>query len=82
MNHDDRIFEKETDCDLLDDISLEDFPDVDEDFVSNIVGDTYGDIRFVIDSDRPKEGEEHFGFDMLDDVPFEYDNNSADEEKR
>lgn len=82
MNHDDRIFEKETDCDLLDDISLEDFPDVDEDFVSNIVGDTYGDIRSVIDSDRPKEGEEHFGFDMHDDVPFEYDNNSADEEKR
>lgn len=48
LNHDDRIIEKETDFDLLDDISLDDFPDVGEDIVSNIVGDTDGDIRSVI----------------------------------
>lgn len=40
LNHDDRIIEKETDFDLLDDISQDDFLDVDEDFVSNIVEDT------------------------------------------
>lgn len=65
-----RIIEKENDFDLLDDISLVDFPDVDEDLVLNIVGDTYGDIRSVIYSDMPIEGE-HCVFDLLDDVPFE-----------
>lgn len=79
LNHDDRIIEKETDFDHLDDISLDDFPDVDEDFVSNIVGDTDGDIRSVIYSDMPIEGE-HCVFDLLYDVPFECKNNSADEE--
>lgn len=56
--------------DLLDDISLVDFPDVDEDLVLNIVGDTDGDIRSVIYSDMPIEGE-HCVFYLLDDVPFE-----------
>lgn len=65
-----RIIEKENDFDLLDDISLVDFPDVDEDLVLNFVGDTYGDIRSVIYSDMPIEGE-HCVFDLFDDVPFE-----------
>lgn len=65
-----RIIEKENDFDLLDDISLVDFPDVDEDLVLNIVGDTNGDIRSVIYSDMPIEGE-HCVFDLFDDVPFE-----------
>lgn len=49
---DDRIMEKDTDFDLLNDISLDDFPDVDKDFVSNILGDTDGDIRSVIYANR------------------------------
>lgn len=57
LNHDDRIIEKETNLDLLDDISIDDFPDVDEDFVSNIVGDIDGDIRSVIYSNMPIERE-------------------------
>lgn len=65
-----RIIEKENDFDLLDDISLVDFPDVDEDLVLNIVGDTNGDIRSVIYSDMPIEGE-HCVFDLFGDVPFE-----------
>lgn len=65
--------------DLLDDISLVDFPDVDEDLVLNIVGDTDGDIRSVIYSDMPIGGE-HCVFDLFDDVPFECQNNSAEEE--
>lgn len=65
--------------DLLDDISLVDFPDVDEDLVLNIVGDTDGDIRSVMYSDMPIEGE-HCVFDLFDDVPFECQNNSAEEE--
>lgn len=65
--------------DLLDDISLVDFPDVDEDLVLNIVGDTDGDIRSVIYSDMSIEGE-HCVFDLFDDVPFECQNNSAEEE--
>lgn len=80
MNHDVCIIEKETDYDLLDDISQDDFLDVDEDFVSNIVEDTDGDIRYVIYSGMPIEGEEHCVFDLLDDFPFECKNNSADEE--
>lgn len=64
--------------DLLDDISLVDFPDVDEDLVLKIVGDIDGDIRSVIYSDVPISGE-HRVFDLLDDVPFECQNNSADE---
>lgn len=75
MNHDDRIIEKETD-----DISQDDFPDVDEDFVSNFVGDTDGDIRSVIYSDMPIEGEEHCAFHLLNNFPFECKKNSADEE--
>lgn len=65
-----RIIEKENDFDLLDDISLVDFPDVVEDLVLNIVGDTNGDIRSVIYSDMPIEGE-HCVFDLFGDVPFE-----------
>lgn len=65
-----RIIEKENDFDLLDDISLVDFPDVDENLVLNIVGDTNGDIRSVIYSDMPIEGE-HCVFDLFGDVPFE-----------
>lgn len=80
LNHDDRIIEKETDFDLLDDISQDDFLDVDEDFVSNIVEDTDGDIRSVIYSGMPIEGEVHCVFDLPDDFPFECNNNSADEE--
>lgn len=52
LNHDDCIIEKDTDFDLLNDISLDDFPDVDKDFVSNIFGDTDGDIRSVIYANR------------------------------
>lgn len=51
-----RIIGKENDFDLLDDISLVDFPDVDEDLVLNIVGDKYCDIRSVIYSDMVIEG--------------------------
>lgn len=40
LNHNDRVIGKETNFDFLDAISLDDFPDVDEDFVSNIVGYT------------------------------------------
>lgn len=50
LNHDDRIIEKDTDFDFLNDISLDDFPDVD--FVSDIFGDTDGDIRSVIYANR------------------------------
>lgn len=57
LNHDDRKLGKETGFDLLDDISLDNFPDVDEDFISNIVGDTDGDIRCVTYSEMPIAGE-------------------------
>lgn len=40
LNHNDRVIGKVTNFDFLDAISLDDFPDVDEDFVSNIVGYT------------------------------------------
>lgn len=70
LNHDDRIIEKETDFDHLDDISLDDFLDVDEDFISNTVGDTDGEFSSIIYSDMPKEGEKHRVFDLLDDVPL------------
>lgn len=40
LNYNDRVIGKETNFDFLDAISLDDFPDVDEDFVSNIVGYT------------------------------------------
>lgn len=40
----------------------------------------HGDIRSVMYSGMPIEGEVHCVFDLLDDVPFECKNNSADEE--
>lgn len=80
MNHNDRIIEKETDFDLLDDISPDDFPDVDEEFVSDIVGDTDGDIRSINYSVMPIEEEYHCVIDLLDDVPFECENNSSEKE--
>lgn len=52
---------------------------ISQDLVLNIVGDTNGDIRSVIYSDMPIEGE-HCVFDLFDDVPFECQNNSAEEE--
>lgn len=48
LNYDDCIIEKEIDFDFFDDILLDDFLDVGEDIVLNIVGDKDGDIRFVI----------------------------------
>lgn len=65
--------------DFFDDILLVDFLDVDEDLVLNIVGDIYGDIRFVIYSDMLIE-REYCVFYLFDDVLFECQNNSVEEE--
>lgn len=65
LNYNDCIIEKEIDFDFFNDILLDDFLDVDKDFVLNIVGDIDGDIRFVIYSDMLIEGEEYCVFDLF-----------------